>query len=384
MPSGRPGGQLRGAPEPGPAQGHVGQRTDCRRAALGGHVVRCHGLCPHPRSPTTRAATGTAPSVRGEPPSLARGARGGTAAGRVLPRGVHLAGTLGALAYQNKARIYDLLFDVAAETLPTIAADPRHLGARIGMTLVLHTWGPTLDHHPHVHGIVPAGGLSPDGARWVACRPGFFLPVRVLSRWFRRRFLEGLAEAHAAGRSSSSASTPAWLEAAAFTECLGPCAVGNGWSMPSPPSPDPKRCSPTSPATPTGWRSPTAGSSALDRGGVSFRWKDYRANGRCVQDDAARAQRSSCADSCCTCCRAALTASATMDYSPMPGAGKIFARARELLHVVPDAKPQEDNAPGAIPQTTFLCPNCGATMIIIEILTRRQPIRAPPHPRDAA
>src|SRR6478609_1997840 len=100
------------------------------------------------------------------------------------------------IAYQNKAVLYGLLFDVAAETLLRIAADPKHLGASIGATLVLHTWGSALTHHPHVHGIVPGGGLSPDGKSWIACRPGFFLPVRVLSRLFRRRFIEELARAH--------------------------------------------------------------------------------------------------------------------------------------------------------------------------------------------
>src|SRR6266498_4099301 len=103
------------------------------------------------------------------------------------------------IAYQNKAVIYDLLFRAASETLLTIAADPRHLGARIGITAVLHTWGSALTHHPHVHIIVPGGGLSPDGSRWIACRPGFFLPVRVLSKLFRRLMLERLAVAHAAG-----------------------------------------------------------------------------------------------------------------------------------------------------------------------------------------
>jgi hypothetical protein len=96
------------------------------------------------------------------------------------------------IAYTNKAVIYGLLFQIAAETVQTIAADPKHLGARIGLTLVLPTWGSALTHHPHVHGIVAGGGLSPDGQRWVACKPGFFLPGRVLSRLFRRRFLEAL------------------------------------------------------------------------------------------------------------------------------------------------------------------------------------------------
>ena len=102
--------------------------------------------------------------------------------------------------YQNKAVIYGLLFDITAETLRTIAADPKHLGAQIGATLVPHTWGSALTHHPHVHGIVPGGGLSPERSRWVACKPGFFLPVRVLSRLFRRRFLEELEVTYRRGQ----------------------------------------------------------------------------------------------------------------------------------------------------------------------------------------
>ena len=104
------------------------------------------------------------------------------------------------IAYQNKPVIYDLLFKTSAEALVTIAADPKHLGARVGVTSVLHTWGSALTHHPHVHMIVPGGGVSLDGKRWVSCRPGFFLPVRVLSRLFRRLFLEKLVAAHADGQ----------------------------------------------------------------------------------------------------------------------------------------------------------------------------------------
>ncbi|MCP4385860.1 MAG: transposase, partial [Hyphomicrobiales bacterium] len=103
------------------------------------------------------------------------------------------------IAYWNKRAIYGLLFKASAETVMTIAADPRRLGARVGMTSVLHTWGSALTHHPHIHMIVPGGGLSPDGTRWVACKPGFFLPVRVLSRLFRRLFLEGLLALHRSG-----------------------------------------------------------------------------------------------------------------------------------------------------------------------------------------
>ena len=126
------------------------------------------------------------------------------------------------IAYHNKAAIYAILFKATAETLITIAADPKHLGARIGLTAVLHTWGSALTHHPHVHCIVPGGGLSPDGERWISCRPGFFLPVRVLSRLFRRLFLEQLAAAHEAGRLRFFADHTPLAEPRAFAAYLAP------------------------------------------------------------------------------------------------------------------------------------------------------------------
>src|ERR1700729_3970818 len=129
---------------------------------------------------------------------------------------------ISAIAYYNKAVIYGLLFDIAAETLRTIAADPKHLGAQIGATLVLHTWGSALTHHPHVHGIVPGGGLAPDADRWVACKPGFFLPVRVLSRLFRRRFPEELHAAHQGGQLRFFGDTTALTDATAFARWLAP------------------------------------------------------------------------------------------------------------------------------------------------------------------
>jgi hypothetical protein len=111
-----------------------------------------------------------------------------------------LPAALGDIAYQNKSVIYGLLFKASAETMLTIAADPKHMGARIAITAVLHTWGSAMTHHPHVHMIVPGGGLSPDGKRWIATRPNFFLPVLVLSKLFRRLMLEKLAAAHEAGK----------------------------------------------------------------------------------------------------------------------------------------------------------------------------------------
>ncbi len=179
------------------------------------------------------------------------------------------------IAYHNKAKVYAILFKAAAETLITIAADPKHLGARIGFTSVLHTWGSALTHHPHVHCIAcqeasqrlgalckrpsaRGGGISFDGERWVSCRPGFFLPVRVLSRLFRRLFLDKLAEAHAA--CGSSAIMRHWPTAKPSPTTAAACARSIGSSTPRGPSLIPARCSPISPATPTASPSPTLGS----------------------------------------------------------------------------------------------------------------------------
>ena len=126
------------------------------------------------------------------------------------------------IAYWNKKAVYDLLFKASAETVTTIAADPKRLGARVGMTSVLHTWGSALTHHPHVHMIVPGGGLSPDGARWVPCRPGFFQHVRVLSRLFRRLFLEGLLALHRAGALVFFGDLAGLADAGAFAAWLAP------------------------------------------------------------------------------------------------------------------------------------------------------------------
>ena len=162
------------------------------------------------------------------------------------------------IAYQNKAVVYDLLFRTAAETLLTIAADPKHLGARIGATAVLHTWGSAMTHHPHVHMIVPGGGISLDGTRWISCRPGFLLPVRVLSRLFRRLFLAGLADAHAAGRLAFFGEIEGLRRRRAFDAHLAPLRRKNWFVYAKPPFAGPRRCSPISPATPTASPSQTA------------------------------------------------------------------------------------------------------------------------------
>jgi hypothetical protein len=171
----------------------------CRTAALGGHVAACQD-CGHIQIAYNSCRNRHCPKCQGAAAKDWLAAR----QAELLPVAYyHLVFTLPAqvadIAYQNKAVVYGILFKAAAETLITIAADPKHLGARIGLTAVLHTWGSALPHHPHAHIIVPGGGISPDGKEWVACRPGFFLPVRVLSRLFRRLFLEKLAAAHQAG-----------------------------------------------------------------------------------------------------------------------------------------------------------------------------------------
>src|SRR5229473_2887138 len=177
----------------------MGAITACRTAALGGHVEQCDD-CGATRIAYNSCRNRHCPKCQG----LTRAQWLADRQAELLPVPYfHVVFTLpapiGEVAFQNKSVVYAILFRTAAETLATIAANPRHLGAKLGMTMVLHTWGQTLQHHPHVHCVVPGGGPSLDGTRWVACRPGFFLPVRVLSRLFRRLFLDELHAAFAAG-----------------------------------------------------------------------------------------------------------------------------------------------------------------------------------------
>jgi hypothetical protein len=201
----------------------------CRTAALGGHVARCE-KCEHTHIAYNSCRNRHCPRCQG---AAAREWLADCEAELLPVPYYHVVFTLpaeiGDIAYQNKAEIYAILFKAAAETLITIAADPRHLGARIGLTAVLHTWGSALTHHPHVHCIVPGGGLSlacsrqrSGGERWISCRPGFFLPVRVLSRLFRRLFLEKLAAAHDAGRLRFFGNHARLIEPSAFAVYLAP------------------------------------------------------------------------------------------------------------------------------------------------------------------
>ena len=184
------------------------------------------------------------------------------------------------IAFQNKATVYAILFKAAAETLRLIAADPKHLGAEIGLVAVLHTWGQNLHHHPHVHCVVPGGGPAPDGTRWIACRPGFFLPVRVLSRLFRRLFLEDLQIAFEAGDLHFVSNLAELAEPWPSPAVLPSVAGSSGSSTPSRPS-----AAPTQVLAYLGRYTHRVAISnsrliSLTDGRVSFRWKDYRHHGK--------------------------------------------------------------------------------------------------------
>ena len=230
----------------------------CRTAALGGHVERCDS-CDHQRIAYNSCRNRNCPKCQ----SLARARWLADRQAELLDtQYFHVVFTVpdevAVIAFQNKPLVYDILFQAASETPRTIAADPAHLGAQLGFLGVLHTWGQNLLHHPHLHCLVPGGGISLDGSRWVACRPGFFLPVRVLSRLFRRLFLSYLDKAFTAGLLNFFSSLQPLLDRSAFLRHLAPPARQSGSSTPSRPSPARSRSSLMSGDTPTVSRSPTA------------------------------------------------------------------------------------------------------------------------------
>jgi hypothetical protein len=275
--------------------------------------------------------------------------------------------------------IYDLLFRAASEAMLTIAADPRHLGARIGITAVLHTWGSAMTHHPHVHMIVPGGGISLDGTRWVSCRPGFFLPVRVLSRLFRRLFLSKLAGAHATGRLKFFSNHAGLGDRRAFAGFLAPLRTKNWFVYAKPPFAGPEAVL----AYLSRYTHRVAISNsrliALDEAGVTFRYKDYRRNG-------SERYRTMTLDQGEFIRRFLLHVlprgfHRIRHYGLLANAGRkaSIARARELL-----AAPQPEcsgtgNADAAAPTDWRPpCPCCGGRMIIIETFERGNAARAPP------
>jgi hypothetical protein len=252
---------------------------NCRTAALGGHVARCQD-CAHEVIAYNSCRNRHCPKCQG---AAARRWLAEREAELLAVPYYHVVFTLpaaiGDIAYQNKAVIYDLLFKASAETMITIAADPKHFGARIGMTSVLHTWGSAMTHHPHVHMIVPGGGISLDGETWVSCRPGFFLSVRVLSRLFRRLFLEKLAAAHAAGHLQFFGAHANLVDRNAFSEYLAPSRTAEWVVYSKRPFGGPEAVL----AYLARYTHRVAISNSrlvtCDSAGVAFRYKDYRADG---------------------------------------------------------------------------------------------------------
>ncbi len=364
----------------------------CRSAALGGHLLQC------PACEQTQIAYNSCRN-RHCPKCQASAARRWLEARQadLLPvEYYHVVFTLPApisdIAFYNKAVIYHLLFQSAAETLRTIAADPKHLGARIGVTLVLHTWGSAMTHHPHVHGIVPGGGLSLDGQQWIACRPGFFLPVRVLSRRFRHVFLEKLGEAHGAGKLQFFGDHRGLAEAKTFTDWLKPLRQLEWVVYAKRPFAGPEAV--LAYLSRYTHRVAIANSRllALDEQGVTFKWKDYRCKGRVRYKRMTLTVDEFIRRFLLHVLPAGLHRIRHYGLLANTARRDNLARARELLRN--DKTGETVNAATNVVDTTdsdhrdasitYVCPDCGAAMLIIETFERGQLPRAPPVRIDVA
>jgi hypothetical protein len=345
----------------------------CRTAALGGHVARCAD-CTYTTIAYNSCRNRHCPKCQG---AAARDWLAEREAELLPVPYFHVVFTLPAaiadLAYPNKAVIYDLLFKAAAETTLTIAADPKHLGARIGLTAVLHTWGSAMTHHPHVHMIVPGGGLSPDGTRWMACRPNFFLPVRILSKLFRQLILEKLATAHAAGHLRFFEAHADLTDAKAFAAFLARLRQTKWFVYAKRPFAGPEAVL----AYLARYTHRVALSNSrlirADDSGVTFTWKDYRVEGR------ARCKTMTLAID--EFIRRFLLHvlprgfHRIRHYGLFANGGRApnLARARALLGVhEPPCETVTADPAGATgpPSLTQPCPCCGGRMILIERFAR--------------
>jgi hypothetical protein len=357
----------------------------CRTMALGGHVARCED-CAH-----TAIAYNSCRN-RHCPKCQATAAKEWLAEreAELLPVGYFhlvftLPGQIADIAYHNKAAIYGLLFTAAAEATLTIAADPKRLGARIGITAVLHSWGSAMTHHPHVHMIVPGGGISLDDTRWVSCRPGFFLPVPVLSPLFRRLFLGKLRAAHQAGCLAFFGSHAALAEPRAFAAFLAPLRKTKWVVYAKKPFGGPQAML----AYLSRYTHRVAISNrrliSADKTSVTFKWKDYRIEG----SDRYKTMTLPTGEFI----RRFLThvlpkgLHRIRHYGLFANGNRAanIARARELLAVPSRPKPAETSATAAADEPRVLprpCRCCGGRMIIIEIFAAGcQPKH---HPASAA
>lgn len=352
----------------------------CRTAVLGGHVEACDD-CGHRRIAYNSCRNRHCPKCQGAAARTWLAEREAD----LLPVGYfHVVFTLpaevGEIAFHNKALVYDLLFRAASQTMLTIAADPKHLGARIGITAVLHTWGSAMTHHPHVHMIVPGGGIALDGTRWIASRPAFLLPVRVLGMLFRRLFLDGLLALHRAGKLRFFGALAGWKDLRLFQRHLAPVRKKRWVVYAKPPFAGPEAVL----AYLARYTHRVAIANrrliAYDRNGVTFRYKDYRREG------AARQQVMTLATG--EFIRRFLLHVLPRGFHRIRHYGLLasttrkesLARARELLMVVPRAEPSmtaetvQSDAPDHRPP----CPCCGGRMSTIEIVARAYRSRGPP------
>jgi hypothetical protein len=360
----------------------------CRTAALGGHVARCENdACGHTAIAYNSCRNRHCPKCQGGAARVWLEDR----EAELLPVPYfHVVFSLPAqiadIAYTNKRVIYDLLMKASAETTLTIAADPKRLGARIGITSVLHTWGSALTHHPHVHMIVPGGGLSEDGSRWISCRKKFFVHVKVLSRLFRRRMIEQLMTAHAAGKLRFFAAHTALADKTAFAAFLKRLRRREWVVYAKKPFGGPEAVL----AYLSRYTHRVAISNrrliAADANSVTFNYKDYRIEG------AGRYKTM-------TLATAEFIRRFLMHVLPK-GLHRIrhyglfangnraahIAKARELLAVpVPVTEPNtaaapEPDQPCVLPR---LCPCCGGRMLVIEIFApgcepKHRPTHRPP------
>ena len=350
----------------------------CRSAALGGHVLCCEG-CAEVQIAYNSCRNRHCPKCQG---SAARRWLENRQADLLPVDYYHVVFTLPAaisdIAYQNKAVIYDLLFKAAAETLLTIAADPKRLGARLGITAVLHTWGSALTHHPHIHCIVPGGGLSLDGERWVACKPGFFLPVRVLSRLFRRLFLEKLIQLHQAGKLQFFGKHQHLADAGDFVRYLTPLRNTDWVVYAKRPFAGPEAVL----AYLSRYTHRVAISNsrliACDEHGVTFKWKDYRSK---------RDRYKNMTLDTGEFIRRFLIHVLPPGFHRIRHYGllanhvrvKQVPRLQQLLsdENVDDLTPETDAVDDQLITSTYICKSCGAPMIIIQTFEKQIP-RAPP------
>ena len=348
----------------------------CRSATLGGHVLRCSGC-------TKELIAYNSCRNRHCPKCQAGAAKRWLEARQdeLLPvEYFHVVFTLPALisdiAYQNKAVIYNILFTAAAQTLKLIGADPKHLGARVGVTAVLHTWGSALTHHPHLHCIVPGGGLSQDKKHWVRCRTSFFLPVRVLSRLFRRLFLEKLQAAHSAGELKFYSKHASLADPMRFNKFVAPVRRIDWVVYAKRPFAGPK--SVLAYLSRYTHRVAIANSRLLaaDASKVTFKWKDYRRKyadrlGTMTLDTPEFIRRF-------------LMHVLPSGFHRIRHYGMLantnresaLALSRQLLCVPEPTQPEKDEE--AINVPVFVCRSCGEPMMIVEVLARTNAARAPP------